>query len=110
MRDLTLAISSASKRKTKSSVSPKILNLSLLTAIVFFGLLYFFQMNFLSTSGYQIRRLGNELSVLEDQQTTLQLQASEYQSIIRVQAQSQKLNFVPVTNVTYLKDSDFALK
>ena len=110
MRDLTLAISSGPKRKIKSSVSPKVLNLSLLTAIGLFGFLYFFQMNFLSTSGYQIRRMETQLSVLEDQQKTLQLQASESQSIIRVQAQSQKLNFVPVTNVTYLKDSDFALK
>ena len=110
MRDLTLAFASAPKRKTKSSLSTRTLNLSLLSAIVFFTLLYLFQVNFLSTAGYQIRKLEQQIRVLESEQKTLQLESSDLQSISRVQTEAKKLNFVPATNAVYLKDTDFALK
>ena len=43
MRDLTLIIPSGiANRKTKSSVSVKTWNLSILAAIIVFGLVYFF--------------------------------------------------------------------
>src|SRR5688500_6612958 len=98
MRDLTLAFASVPKRKTKTSVSTRTLNISLLSAIVFFTLLYLFQVNFLSTAGYKIRKLEQQVRLLESEQKTMQLQSSDLQSISRIQARSQNLNFVPVTN------------
>ena len=111
MRDLTLAMPvSFSKRKTKSSVSTKILNLSILIAMIFFGLLYMFEVNTLGTKAYEIRNLEQQVRQIEETQKNLQIQASDLQSINHIQTNAQQLNFVPATNITYLKDSDFALK
>ena len=111
MRDLTLAIpQGVVRKKTKSSVSAYRLNLAILASIVLLGLTYLFVVNSLGTKGYEIQKLDQQARALEDQQKDLLMQASDLQSINRIQAEAQKLNFVPATNVTYLKDSDFALK
>ena len=111
MRDLSLAIpQGATKRKTKSSVSAYRLNLAILTSIVLLGLTYLFVINSLGTKGYEIQKLDEQARALESQQKNLLMQASDLQSINRIQTEAQKLNFVPAANITYLKDSDFALK
>ncbi len=111
MRDLTLAIPSGfTNRKTKTSVSAKILNISILVAIIFFSLAYLFVINAMGTKGYEINKLEAQIRQVEDEQKILQIQASDLQSINRIGTNAQKLNFVPATNVTYIKDSDFALK
>jgi len=111
MRDLSLAIPSGiAKNKTKSSISTYRLNLALLVSTVFFGLLYLFVINSLGTKGYEIKKLDAQVRQLMADQKNLQLQASDLQSINRIETQAQLLDFVPNTNVTYLKDSDFALK
>ncbi len=111
MRDLTLAIPIGfGKRSTKANFSSKTLNVSILVAIVVFGLVYFFEINALGTKGYQIRNLEQQVRSLEESQKNLKMQASNLESINQVQQEAQKLNFVPSTNVTYIKDSDFALK
>jgi len=111
MRDLTMAIPSGiAKRKTKSSVSAKILNLSILTGIVLLSLVYLFEINALGTKGYEIKKLEQQVREVEEEQKNLQMRASDLQSINRIQENAQKLNFVPSTNVVYLKDTDFALK
>jgi cell division protein FtsL len=111
MRDLSLAIPvGVAKRKTKTSVSTYRLNLAIFTSCIILGLTYFFVINSLGTKGYEIKKLDGQVRELEEQQKTLMMQASDLKSINRIQTEAQKLNFVPTTNVTYLKDSDFALK
>lgn len=111
MRDLAWAMPAASAKKhLKVSVSTKILNLSILASIVLFGLLYMFEVNALGTRGYQIRKLEQQVRQVQAEQKNLQVQASDLQSIDLIQGSAQKLNFVPTANVTYLKDSDYALK
>ncbi len=109
MRDLSLAIPVFSKKKTRS-FSTYILNLSILTAIVLIGLVYFYSISALSTKGYEIKKLDQQLSSLEKEQKALQLDVSDLQSINRIKSDAQLLNFVPASNVTYLKDSDVALR
>ncbi len=110
MRDLSLAIpQSFAKKQHKVSVSVKVLNLSILSAIVLFGLVYMFEINTLGTKGYEIRKLEQQVREIQNDQKNLQIEASSLQSIDLIQEQATKLNFVPSTNVTYLKDSDFAL-
>ena len=110
MRDLSISLTSGlGKKRTKATPNTKVLNISILVGIVFFGLLYFFEINALGTKGYEIQKLQAQIKALEDQQKTLQLQASDLQSITRIQDEATALNFVPSTNVTYLKTSDFAL-
>lgn len=111
MRDLSLAIPVAfNKRRTESMVSTKVLNLSILAAIIFFGFLYLFEVNALGTKGYQIRSMEQQIRQVQEDQKNLQLKVSDLQSITRIQQQAQSLNFVPTSNITYLKASDFALR
>ena len=111
MRDLSLLIPTGLSR-TKPILTVSILrtNVSILVSIFILGLVYLFVVNSLGTKGYEIRKLEQLVRQLESDQKTLQLQASDLQSINRIQIEAQKLNYVPATNVTYLKDSDFALK
>lgn len=111
MRDLTFAIPAGfTKRRAENLVSTKAFNISVLAAIIFFGFLYFFEINALGTKGYQIRNLEQQINKVQEDQKNLQIKASDLQSINRIQEQAQALNFVPTGNIIYLKNSDFALK
>ncbi|HTL39548.1 MAG TPA: hypothetical protein VL306_01935 [Methylomirabilota bacterium] len=111
MRDLTLAIPQGfGKRKTKSLDSTSQINLLLLGFIVVLGLSYLFVINSLSTKGYEIKKLQTQLNDLQSVQKSLQVQASNLQSIDHIQEAAQALNFVPSTNVTYVNDSSYAFK
>jgi cell division protein FtsL len=111
MRDLSLAIPVGfSKRKTKSTVSSYRLNLAIIASTMILGLVYLFVVNSLGTKGYQIRKLEEQVQAIASDQKSLQLQASDLQSINRIEAQAKQLNFVPNSNVTYLKDPDLAIK
>jgi len=111
MRDLTLTISSAfEKKRSSSSISHRAVNLVILVLIVVSGFAYLFIVNTIGTKGYEIRKLETQLKQLETEQKQLQIQSSDSQSINKIQLDAAKLNFTPATNVTYLKDSDFAFK
>ncbi len=111
MRDLSLTLSNSfTKKKTKTSVSTYRFNLAIITATAILGLGYLVIVNNLGTKGYEIRKLEQSIRSLEADQKGLQLQVSDLQSINRIQAEVEQLNFVPVKNVTYLKEADFALK
>ncbi len=109
MRDLSLVFPQA-VAKRHNSVSVQTLNISILAAIILLSLTYLFTVTSLGTKGYQMKKLEQKLRVLQEDQKQLQIQSSDLQSITRIQIQAQKLNFVPATNITYLKDSDYALK
>lgn len=111
LKDLSLAIPQGFyKRKSKVSESTIYFNLILLFSILVLGLSYLFMVNSQGTKGYEIRKLETQLRQVESDQKDLQLRASDLESINHIQTQAQQLNFVPVTNVTFLKDTDFALK
>lgn len=111
MRDLSLAIpADFGKRKAKTSGGTYRLNLAIVSSIFILGLVYLFVINGLGTKGYQIRKLEEQVRTLENDQKNLQLQASDLQSINRIETEAKMLNFVPAGDVTYLKDSDFAFK
>lgn len=112
MRDLSLAIpvDGLARKKSKSSASVYRMNLAIIASIALLSLTYLFMINSLGTKGYEIRKLEEMARNLEDQQKNLQMQSADLQSINRIQTQAQKLNFVPTSNVSYLKASDFALK
>ena len=109
MRDLTLTFPQTQKRKT-STVSIRYLNLSILVSIIILAGLYLFGVTSTGTRNLEVTKLEQKVRELDNAQKQLQIEASDLQSINHIQTQSQKLNFVPASNVTYLKDSDFALK
>jgi cell division protein FtsL len=99
-----------SQLNKKSLLSEFGVNLALLSAILFFGLVYIFSLNATATQGFKIKKLSAELSDLETQHKKLELQNSALQSISTIQAETAHLNFVPASNVTYIRDDNFALK
>src|SRR5580765_3235211 len=104
MRDLSLAMPMGiARKKTRSSISTKILNLSLLCAVLLFGLVYLFEINALGTKGYEIRGLEQQVRQVEQEQKNLQVESLDLQSSSRIQNNAQQLNFIPATNITYLK-------
>jgi len=78
------------------------------TLLLGFG--YLFTISSLGTKGYEIKRVETRLEAEEYEQQTLQIQSSDLQSINQIQGQAAAGRFVPVTNVTYIKDANFALK
>ena len=95
---------------SSGSLSTHRLNIVLFASTILLGLVYLFVVNSLGTKGYEIRKLELQVRELEDAHKIIQLQVSDFQSINRVSANMEKLNFVPVSNATYLNASDFALK
>jgi cell division protein FtsL len=110
MRDLSLTFSQVGTRRKINSLSVQQLNLAILAAIGILAVTYLFVVTSLGTRGYEIRNLEQQVRTLQETQKHLQLQSSDLQSITRIQTDAAKFNFVPSTSVTYLKDSDFALK
>lgn len=88
----------------------QVINYMLLGAVIFLGFGYLFMVNSLGTKGYEIRRVEQKIANLEAEKNSLQLDASDLQSIDKIQSHAEKLNLVPSTNVTYIKDANFALK
>jgi len=112
-KDLTLdfpQIRSATARRKSGAHSVVYWNVAILACLVLISFLYLVQLNLLGTKGYQINKLEIMVKQLEVEQKYLEVEASSLQSINRIQTESSKLNYVPTTNVSYIKDSDFALK
>lgn len=112
MRDLTLSLTQALPKKRSHTTSNTVLhfNLAILVLIVTTGFVYLFQINALGTRGYEIRQLEQQIKTLEKDNKQLQVQSSNLKSITRIEEQAQALNMVPVSNVKYIKDADFALR
>ena len=111
MRDLAAVIPQVqTNKKTKRSYSLMRWNMILVACTLVFGATYLFEINSLSTKGYEIRQLERKIKEMETEQKHLEVQAANLQSINRIQQEAKKLNFVPTGSVTYIKDSDFALK
>ena len=116
MRDLSLSfaqpIFSSTKKKAKADSPSSVLhlNIALVVLIVAFGFLYLFQINTLGTRGYEIRQIEQQIKVMQVENKTLQIQSSSLSSITQIQKEAESLNMVPATEVTYLKEADFALR
>ena len=111
MRDLTLSLPlSFSKRQSGTWNSTQKWNLVLLIGIVILAVGYLVQISSLGTKGYDIKKVEQKIQLLEDEQKTLQIESSNLQSMDQIQTQAVKLNFVPSTNVSYIQNSNFALK
>lgn len=110
MRDLTLAFPKSLTNKKTKQLNVFKWNIALLGLITLMGITYLFIVNSLSTAGFKIRNLEQQVAKLEEENKHLQILSSDLGSIDKIQETAKQLNFVPVTNVSYLKDSDFALK
>lgn len=94
----------------KSNVTAFRVNLVLFSLILISGLVYIFSINAMATQGFRTKKLTSDLANLETQHKKLELQNSTLQSVATIQEDTSHLNFVPASNITYLKDDNFALK
>lgn len=108
MRDLSHTISQ--KPSKSSHISPYVINVGIGVCTLTLALTYLFSINSMATQGYKIKQLNTQLTKLEAERNSLELQNSNLQSVSSIQEKTQKLNFVPTTNVTYIKDDNFALR
>jgi cell division protein FtsL len=95
---------------SNSFFTPFRVNLILLVSIFSLALVYFFSINTMATQGFAIKQLSTQLNELEAQHKKLELEHSKLQSVSTLEQISTQLNFVPSTNITYIKDDSFALK
>jgi cell division protein FtsL len=111
MRDLSLALSEPFfRKKTKSYSSALPINLAVIALIVASGFLYLFQVNALGTRGYEIRQLEQKIKAAQAEHKSLQIHSSSLSSITQIQKDAEGMNMVPASNVTYIKESNFALR
>lgn len=106
----TLSVPFGLSKFTHGLTRVQMTNYLLLAVLIFMGFGYLFIINSLGTKGYEIRKVEQRIANLEAQKNSLQLDASDLQSIDKIQSHAEKLNLVPSTNVTYIKDANFALK
>jgi len=85
-------------------------NLAVLSMLSVLVLVYIFAANAMATTGFEIKRLSMQLSDLEEQHKQLELQNSALQSVSTIKQETVKLNFVPATNITYVKDDNVAIR
>lgn len=71
--------------------------------LIIFGLAYFWQINSLSTQGFQINELENNIQLLKEENQKLELEAARQQSMLNIDEQIQELGLVAVNQVEYLR-------
>ena len=66
---------------------------------------YIIQVNNLATSGFEVRKLEDQITQLKEENKKLELTAIELQSIANVRPKIEKLNFVEVANIKYIDNT-----
>lgn len=84
------------------------LGMLLAMGLLVLGLVYLFQVNNLSTKGYEIKQLEGRLTELRERQKRLELEAAALQSIQSIEEEIETLNLVPSKIVKHLPGTDYA--
>jgi len=92
----------ASCRYPKKVKTKKLLVMFLIFAIGLFGLTYVLQVNSITSNGYKIRSLKNQLNELDDQNKILQVSISDLKSINVLQIKSENFGMMKAQEVEYL--------
>lgn len=74
------------------------------------GAVYLFQVNSLSTKGYEIKRLEQRLVQLKETSTRLELEARSLKAVETIQTEAKILNLVPSRGVNYFAGNDYAFQ
>lgn len=87
----------------------KALSYSLIAMVAMMAFAYMALINIRVTKGFEIKDLEVRLTELQKSQRLLERQAAELQSIQNIEQKVNMSNFVPTTNVSYLKPVDYAI-
>ena len=80
------------------------------TLLLVFGVMYIFVANNLSTRGYEMKKIQQQLDQLSDINKKLEIEASELKSIESIKTEVKSLNLVPGSSVKYFRDNGYAYK
>jgi cell division protein FtsL len=104
-----------SKRKLRLRASDgrlvlgvKSLSLTVLAMLVIVSVSFVALVNIRVTKGFEINDLEIKIAELEKNNDSLSRRVADYQSIQNIQQRVDLKNFVPTTNVSYLKPADYA--
>ncbi|TSA45649.1 hypothetical protein D4R52_02020 [bacterium] len=105
---LALSITGEQKPKAKKITAGKSagevkfnMGMWLLVLIVFFGVLYLTEANSMSTKGYEMVKLEQQIANLQDSNKKLQTEAASLKSIQNIENEVKSLNLVPNGSVQY---------
>lgn len=101
----------ATKRIHRASVGRLVLGqrtlaMTLLILFCCVSFLYLMLVNARETKGFEIKSLENSISELQKSQRQLEYEAADLQSIQHIQKEMNMSEFVPTTNVSYLKQEN----
>ncbi len=75
---------------------------TLMVLVAIFGLLYLFEMNSVSATGYDIANLERQVTTLEQENQDLDVHIAHYRSMPSIQDRLASMNLVPVDSVQYV--------
>lgn len=84
------------------------LNVSLIVFLALLGFVYLFLVNARTTKGFEIKKLEQSIVSLQKQQSELEQQAADLQSIQSLQETVDLPEMVSTTQVEYLGNGDVA--
>jgi len=76
--------------------------IALTTLVLVAGVGYMFQVNNLSTQGYVIHTLQNQVDSLQQQNQQIESAVASFQSMASIEGRLKNTNMVPVTSISYL--------
>ena len=94
---------------TSGMFNLKTINITVAALIFTLGVSYLVQTNGLATRGYQIQDLEDKIALLEQQQSDLELEALNLQSMGTIKEKVDDLGLVVVNETDYLTDQPVAL-
>lgn len=104
---LQMPIGGAKNKKIAAKIPMPKINFGALIFILLavFSLLYLFQINNVSTKGYEVSRLQKQVTELEEAAKRLELESASLRSIQGIEAEIRTLNMVPSGGVNYINHS-----
>lgn len=93
----------------KLVLGQKALSITFIALLLVMGFSYLMLINDRATKGFEIKSLEKKIAELQKTQKQLQLDAADLQSIQNIQQRMNLENFVPVANISYLKNTGMAL-
>jgi len=109
LKNRKISKTSKSKKRFTNIFNKKIIGFLLLITIGISLVTYLVQINNVTTKGYEIRALEDEIAQLKDENQKLQLQLVEMQSMNHISNKVAEMNFVEVDKIKYLDTSSTSL-
>lgn len=108
---LNMLVPAVAKNKTRKPAFMKInLGLWVISLIFVIGVAYLIQVNSITTKGFEMEKLEQNLTSIKETNKRLELEMASLKSIQTIESEVNTLNLVPSSGVNYFKESKYALE